>query len=45
MRFREIVMPTFAQNFAIGDVVYGLSQSRSPYVNSLNPTEIGRAHV
>ena len=31
-------MPTFAQNFAIGDVVYGLSQSRSPYVNSLNPT-------
>jgi len=28
-------MPTFAQNFQIGDVVYGISQSRAPYVNSL----------
>ncbi|MEO7083420.1 MAG: hypothetical protein ABI442_06280 [Gemmatimonadaceae bacterium] len=28
-------MPTFAQNFNIGDVVYGISQSRAPYVNSL----------
>jgi hypothetical protein len=28
-------MPTFAQNFQIGDVVYGVSQSRAPYVNSL----------
>lgn len=28
-------MPTFAQNFTIGDVVYGLSQSRGPYINSL----------
>lgn len=28
-------MPTFAQNFRIGDVVYGISQSRAPYINSL----------
>lgn len=28
-------MPTFAQNFEIGDVVYGISQSRAPYINSL----------
>jgi hypothetical protein len=28
-------MPTFAQNFSIGDVVYGISQARAPYVNSL----------
>lgn len=29
-------MATFAQNFQIGDVVYGISQARAPYVNSLN---------
>ena len=28
-------MPTFAQNFEIGDVVYGISQSRAPYIASL----------
>ena len=28
-------MPTFAANFKMGDVVYGLSQSRAPYVDSL----------
>ena len=28
-------MPTFAENFTIGDVVYGLSQSRGPYIASL----------
>jgi hypothetical protein len=28
-------MPTFAENFTIGDVVYGLSQARAPYMNSL----------
>jgi hypothetical protein len=28
-------MPTFAQNFQTGDVVYGISQSRAPYLNSL----------
>jgi hypothetical protein len=28
-------MPTFAQNFQIGDVVYGISCSRAPYISSL----------
>ncbi len=28
-------MPTFAQNFQMGDVVYGLSRARTPYVASL----------
>ena len=28
-------MPTFAENFTIGDVVYGISQSRASYLNSL----------
>lgn len=28
-------MPTFAQNFNIGDVVYGISASRAPYIASL----------
>lgn len=31
-------MPTFAQNFQIGDVVYGISQSRAPYISSLPGT-------
>jgi hypothetical protein len=28
-------MPTFAQNFQVGDVIYGLSRSREPYVATL----------
>jgi len=28
-------LPTFAQNFLLGDVVYGLSRAREPYVASL----------
>jgi hypothetical protein len=31
-------MPTFAQNFQIGHVIYGISQSRGPYMNSLGQT-------
>lgn len=28
-------MPTFAQNYEVGDVIYGASQARGPYMNSL----------